>query len=126
MKRIQRKRTKGWKMPENTVYVGRPTKWGNPLKLVGDCIYIDAGYRRKILCPWVYLCEGNIQHLIFLYRNLWNGKKFTNSDLKYWSDRFKELDLSELTGKNLACFCPLSSPCHADVLIELCNQQKKE
>ena len=28
--RIQRKRTKGWKMPENTIYVGRPTKWGNP------------------------------------------------------------------------------------------------
>ncbi len=29
-KRIQRKRTKGWKMPPNTVYVGRPTRWGNP------------------------------------------------------------------------------------------------
>lgn len=29
-KRIQRKRSKGWKMPENTVYVGRPTIWGNP------------------------------------------------------------------------------------------------
>ena len=28
--RIQRRRVKGWKMPENTVYVGRPTKWGNP------------------------------------------------------------------------------------------------
>jgi hypothetical protein len=28
--RIQRKRTKGWKMPPNTVYVGRPTCWGNP------------------------------------------------------------------------------------------------
>ncbi len=29
-KRIQRKRTKGWRMPANTVYVGRPTVWGNP------------------------------------------------------------------------------------------------
>lgn len=28
--RIQRKRTKGWKMPPNTVYVGRGSKWGNP------------------------------------------------------------------------------------------------
>ena len=28
--RIQRKRTKGWRMPPNTVYVGRPTIWGNP------------------------------------------------------------------------------------------------
>lgn len=29
-KRVQRKRVKGWRMPANTVYVGRPTKWGNP------------------------------------------------------------------------------------------------
>jgi hypothetical protein len=28
--RIQRMRTKGWKMPPNTVYVGRPTRFGNP------------------------------------------------------------------------------------------------
>ena len=31
--RIQRKRIKGWTMPENTVYVGRPTKWGNPYSI---------------------------------------------------------------------------------------------
>lgn len=31
--RIQRKRTKGWKMPINTVYVGRPTKYGNPYQV---------------------------------------------------------------------------------------------
>jgi len=30
MKRIQRKRSKGWRMPSNAVYVGRPTKFGNP------------------------------------------------------------------------------------------------
>lgn len=29
-RRIQRRRTKGWKMPPNTIYVGRPSKWGNP------------------------------------------------------------------------------------------------
>ena len=29
-KRIQRSRAKGWKMPANTIYVGRPTVWGNP------------------------------------------------------------------------------------------------
>lgn len=33
MKRIQRKRTKGWRMPENTVYIGRGSKWGNPYKV---------------------------------------------------------------------------------------------
>ena len=34
-KRIQRKRTKGWRMPPNTIYVGRPSKWGNPFDGVG-------------------------------------------------------------------------------------------
>ncbi len=29
-KRIQMRRTKGWRKPENVVYVGRPTRWGNP------------------------------------------------------------------------------------------------
>lgn len=27
----------------------------------------------------------------------------------------------ELRGFNLACYCPLGSPCHADVLLELAN-----
>lgn len=32
--RVQRSRAKGWKMPANTVYVGRPTVWGNPFVCV--------------------------------------------------------------------------------------------
>src|SRR5687768_10265512 len=32
-KRFQVKRTKGWKMPADGVYVGRRTKWGNPFKI---------------------------------------------------------------------------------------------
>jgi hypothetical protein len=31
------------------------------------------------------------------------------------------LQLSELTGRDLMCFCPLEQPCHADVLLELAN-----
>ena len=30
-------------------------------------------------------------------------------------------ELSELKGKDLACWCPLDQPCHADVLLELAN-----
>lgn len=29
----------------------------------------------------------------------------------------------DLRGKNLACFCSLDSPCHADVLLELANER---
>lgn len=28
--RLQRQRTKGWRMPEGAIYVGRPSPWGNP------------------------------------------------------------------------------------------------
>jgi hypothetical protein len=31
--RIQLKRTKGWRMPANTVKVDRSTRWGNPFKV---------------------------------------------------------------------------------------------
>jgi len=47
--RIQRKRTKGWKKPENAVYVGRGSEWGNPF-VVGidgtaeECIAQTAFY----------------------------------------------------------------------------------
>ena len=57
-KRIQRKRTKGWRMPHNTVYVGRPTKWGNPYR-IGDMgltqeAVIEAyeNYLRRVLVAY--------------------------------------------------------------------------
>lgn len=76
-------------MPENAIYVGRPTKWGNPFK-------IQEGYTG--------------QRCLDLYRKHISVHLAVN-----------ELDLSELTGKDLACFCPLNQPCHADVLLELAN-----
>jgi hypothetical protein len=44
--RVQRKRTKGWKMPPNTVSVTRPRKWGNPFDF------------RKAECCWLALSYG--------------------------------------------------------------------
>ena len=35
--------------------------------------------------------------------------------------RLKGDDLRELRGKDLACWCPLDKPCHADVLLEIAN-----
>lgn len=119
MKRIQRKRTKGWKMPENTIYVGRPTKWGNPLKLVGDMIYINASWRRKILDPWVYFKQGTIEDVVKYYDLLLNGEWLgDNEDMRYWNIELHKLPINELKGKDLACFCSLSCACHADVLLK--------
>lgn len=121
--RIQRKRTRGWKMPENTVSVTRPGKWGNPIKLVAGQMYIDASYRRKHLDPWVWINPGDIEDVLYLYKKLWDGTEFENPDLQYWSDKFKSYDLRELVGKNIACFCKETAPCHGDFLIKRASQQ---
>ena len=47
-KRIQRKRAKGWVMPANAVYVGRPTEWGNPFQH-DNPEYAVKAYRRYVL-----------------------------------------------------------------------------
>ncbi len=96
MKRIQRKRTKGWKMPKTAVYVGRPTKWGNPFKIIPGGISFTV--------------EGVVQ----MYR-------YTLKENETKRARWINEHLDELRGKDLVCWCPLGQPCHADVLIELCE-----
>ena len=78
--------------PKDAVYVGRPSKWGNPF-IVGkhgtreECV---EGYRK-----WLTHHE--------------------NAGFKLWADAEVELK-----GKNLVCWCA-PKPCHADVLLELAN-----
>jgi hypothetical protein len=91
-RRIQRRRAKGWKMPPNTVYVGRPTKWGNPYLL-------KHLTREEAVAAFMKLMKGNVWNL----PNSHDAKR-------------------ELRGKNLACWCPLDQPCHADVLLEIANR----
>ena len=87
--RIQRKRIKGWKMPLNTVYVGRPTRWGN---------------------PWIVNKNNKAKDVVNHYEEWVMSNGLFVLDIK-----------TELEGKNLACWCPLNQPCHADVLLKIAN-----
>ena len=114
-KRIQRKREKGWRMPEGAVYVGRPTKWGNPWK-VGDLTFtVDVG--TFVHGQPLPLHPMSATEACERYR----GSVF---DL-YWPDddevSIGERAAVELRGRDLACWCPLDQPCHADVLLEIAN-----
>ena len=93
-KRIQRKRTKGWRMPEGAVYVGRPTKWGNPVA-VGD---------------WFDNQRQTAAQAVQWYREHVTAKSLMGEDAR-----------AELRGKDLVCWCRLDRPCHADVLLEIAN-----
>jgi len=73
-------------MPPNTVYVGRPSKWGNPFP-VTSVTHLDDS---------------------LLFFRQWLEDKIAQNP--------KFLD--PLRGKDLACWCPLGKPCHADILLE--------
>ncbi len=106
--RIQLSRRKGWRMPDNTVSVARPTKWGNPWT-VKD--YMEAGYR-PTHDEAVRVCVEAFE--------AWMKRE------QYWAHgtgTHPPPDATELRGKNLACWCPLDQPCHADVLLELANKE---
>ncbi len=100
--RIQRRRTKGWKMPPNTVYVGRPSRWGNPY---------DASNKEALEVARSVVGGNLAEQLVWLY----------SAGLSYvLPDNIGE-HVALLRGKNLACWCPLDQPCHADALLELAN-----
>lgn len=116
--RVQRKRVKGWRMPANTVYVGRPSVWGNHWVVVrkhgmwGTMLEFDQA--PDDFFPAVTKEEAQ-QDAVDAYRNnLENGYKGGAARIA-----------RELAGKNLACWCPLDQPCHADVLLELANKETK-
>ncbi len=90
--RIQRKRTKGWTMPENTVYVGRPSKWGNPYRVTPERTRGEAMSAYEI---WFAVLMP---------------------------PEFREAVKRELRGKNLACWCREGARCHADLLLLLANE----
>lgn len=93
--RIQQRRVKGWRKPENTVSVARPGKWGNPVKRGDLWCSIPANTNAELVAAFRSLCAENPAYVDHARTNL--------------------------RGKNLMCFCPLDQPCHADVLLELAN-----
>ena len=49
--RIQRKRTRGWRMPAHTIYVGRGSLYGNPYRVARTRRELDAGDPMVVATP---------------------------------------------------------------------------
>ena len=116
MKRIQRKRTKGWRMPSNTIYVGRPTKYGNPFRLIDGMMFYYC-VNRTILSPWIIYDNGKNDYMyedVIGFYKMWIMEKLTDE-----IGLPPVPDIEELRGKDLACWCKPMNYCHVDVLIEL-------
>ena len=95
--RIQRSRIAGSRMPKDAIYVGRPTKWGNPYKasdFVGSTESAVEAFRK--------LCESDPETIMEIQAKL-KGKQ-----LACWCG------LVDSSGRTI--------PCHADVLAEIENR----
>jgi hypothetical protein len=103
--RVQLSRKAGWRMPPNTVSVARPGKWGNPFP-----IGREGPFER--VAP-------DAEGAVGFFRSL-----FLDAEMLFAANYpFRREVIAELRGKNLACWCALGQPCHADVLLEVANAE---
>jgi hypothetical protein len=104
--RLQRSRAKGSRLVSANglpvVCVSRPSKWGNPFAFEAS----SAAEKQRLRAASVKRFEHELRH---------GGRQlaFTVEDVR-----------RELQGKNLACWCPLDEPCHADVLLAVARRKR--
>ncbi len=135
--RIRLSRQRGWRMPDNTVKVDRTTRWGNPFNMKDSahcwtalsvgCKGDPAGRHEasvKLFRSWIeggaavryeecgiYVDAAGQREAVAVSPHLVAPLPPTLEEIR-----------SAMAGKNLACWCKLDQPCHADVLLELANR----
>jgi len=107
--RLQRTRKKGYKNPDNSVYVGRPTKWGNRYRALGDIVYFLNPNNDK----WCFIKnfpteKEAIEYAVEKYERTLSKKIIKEAK-------------AELKGKYLLCWCKPTVKCHADILLKVAN-----
>ena len=98
MPKVYNKRHKD--VPKDAVYVGRPTKWGN---------------------PWSHLPNTTAKYKVATREEAVEKFREYAYNHVFTSDLFMADVRNELRGKDLVCWCAPKS-CHADVLLEIANK----
>lgn len=104
--RVQIRRDRKWQREPKAIKVDRTTIWGNPFK---------AGEVTRIY-PNGTVAVQTVEQSVELYRHWIDGTLEVPG-----VERPGTLLLDELAGRDLACWCALGAPCHADVLLEIAN-----
>lgn len=97
--RIQLSRRKGWRKPPAAVVVARPRRWGNPHVVGRRCT------------PCLGSTHPDRAHAVEAFREYLRLNPRIVAEVR-----------RELAGRDLACWCPLNEPCHADVLLAVANE----
>lgn len=106
-KRLQLRRTKGWRKPPGAIVCTRSSKrWGNPFR-IGDVLDVSVP-------PQIIFLTITRDLAVDLFR-AWALER----------PEFCAAVRAELAGHDLACWCPLDQRCHVDVLLEIANPRIK-
>lgn len=103
-RRIQRRITRGWRMPEHAIYVGCGSLYGNPFRTARMPLELKYGGAIMVATP---------AEVVEKYREWLKSTP---------EGRFvAECAARNLWGLDLVCWCSLDQPCHADVLLQIAN-----
>jgi hypothetical protein len=153
-KRIQMTRQRPWRHEHpDAVIVARPGPWGNPFRVgetqlrspridgregweIEDRLHKTSGTRepfhhsdytlredgsKRYRVTWHDVRDATLDECVALYREYVTGEH----DLLDWRPRPRiDAIRAALAGRDLACWCPLDQPCHADVLLALANPKE--
>jgi hypothetical protein len=130
--RIQLRRTKGWRKPEGAIVVSRPSRWGNwyVIKTASEWrhgqYFLTEDLIIKAVNKWGHETGAHWAGFADMRAaRLFAVELFERSLLATYLDvdgpLHRKFYLDGLEGHDLACWCPLDQPCHADVLLRLAN-----
>lgn len=125
--RVQLKRTKGWKMPGNTVKVDRSTRWGNPycvgekvsLAIVKRWGWVFSPSGKTVVCADAAEAVGRFRLCVGFDESIhpFIRKQLKGRSLGCWC----KLCAAHKDGKPFGVECPDCAPCHSDPLGILAN-----
>ena len=103
-------------MPFDAIYVGRPSRWGNPWRVVA----VDFA--------WEVRRTG--QRAVTRHADkVWASRAAVQAFTDSLTVEDRAAARYELAGHDLVCWCPLRDadgqpwPCHADVLLRIANDR---
>lgn len=144
--RVQLTRQRPWRHDHpDAMIVARPSRWGNPFALGSPSGLARVPAVTHAGKPWEY--EGRISAAGMRHDYHHGGGRITIVHVRAmtraetvecyralvtgggwpidWkpNGRWPNVDQirAELAGRDLACWCPLDEPCHADVLLAIAN-----
>lgn len=127
-RRVQRRRTKGSRLPTGVLCITRPSRFGNPFRVVGSTVVgmnwddvvewghgVGAMPSQSMLYAELTDRRGAVNEAVELYRELLAVRR------RQWEPTRYSKWLLDARGRDVACYCPVSEPCHGDPLLEAVN-----